>query len=563
MKSIQILLVEDNPGDSRLIRETLKEINELDCQVAHTNSLAGAQTELTQKKFDVILLDLGLPDSMGLESLTTIQQCCKDIPVVVLTGYSDEKTALQAVQMGAQDYLFKGQIDPPLLGRALMYAIERQRMLGDLVDKMEQIREAENKINNMYLSLMQDLKTASQIQKYLLPPDFLLRENIQFCSNYTPSSKVGGDFYDIIRVTPTRYYVCIGDISGHGVQAALLMAAIRSMLNYIVETSGSVLSPWEIVNRLSNLLSRSLLRTNYLTLILGYVDLDLGEFRYLNAGHPPVLLYDPVNQKASILKDNGNIPIGWIADYEYSEKDEISVPLQSGCIFILYTDGIYECEDASGRQLGLEGVVELLEMKIQTSDCLLLPHRIKEYMLLSQYNLSQDDFAILAFEPIQCRIQEACFILPARNDVYISPTEMECALCFSCVRDVQEIGERSQKVVYEWTGNQEYAWTVELVVNEFINNILYHGYNKELVKDIILLIQHEDAIVLRFIDAGKPWAFNLNLGQDIKGNYSAKIQDLPESGWGMKIVESQAAGFTRNRLDTYNETIIRLKLPER
>ena len=124
----KILLVEDNPGDARLLREALVEIPESRFELTHCETLAQALGCLEKSKPDVILSDLGLPDSQGLEAVRRIHDVATDVPLVVLTALKDDGLALQSLQQGAQDYLVKGQIDGSLLWRALCYAMERQRI---------------------------------------------------------------------------------------------------------------------------------------------------------------------------------------------------------------------------------------------------------------------------------------------------------------------------------------------------------------------------------------------------------------------------------------------------
>ncbi len=128
---IIVLLIEDNPGDARLIREMLAALagagQTASFRLIHAGRLADGLAALVQTAADVVLLDLSLPDSQGLDTFLRVRAAAPETPVVVLTGLEDEQAALKAIQAGAQDYLVKGQVDGSLLGRALRYAIERKR----------------------------------------------------------------------------------------------------------------------------------------------------------------------------------------------------------------------------------------------------------------------------------------------------------------------------------------------------------------------------------------------------------------------------------------------------
>src|SRR6202167_1239915 len=123
-----LLLVEDNLGDARLLREMLNGQNSFNAQLTQLESMTAAETHLAKHAVDIILLDLGLPDARGLEAIRRTHAAAPGVPLVVLTGLDDESLAAEALQVGAQDFLIKGQIETRGLLRALRYAIERKRL---------------------------------------------------------------------------------------------------------------------------------------------------------------------------------------------------------------------------------------------------------------------------------------------------------------------------------------------------------------------------------------------------------------------------------------------------
>jgi signal transduction histidine kinase len=123
-----ILLVEDNPGDARLLREMLDAQGSHDIELAHVECMSAAEKYLSERAVDIILLDPGLPDAQGLGAIRRAHAAAPRVPLVVLTGLDDESLAGQALQEGAQDYLIKGQIETRGLLRALRYATERKRL---------------------------------------------------------------------------------------------------------------------------------------------------------------------------------------------------------------------------------------------------------------------------------------------------------------------------------------------------------------------------------------------------------------------------------------------------
>ncbi|MDM9582957.1 response regulator [Nostoc sp. GT001] len=139
---IKVLLVEDNPGDVLLLQELFKEVTTVVVELMPVERLYEAVNYLTNETFDVILLDLSLPDSQGLQTFVIAHNQAKATPIIVLTGINDETLATSAMQQGAQDYLVKGQVTGDLLVRSMRYAIERQRADNALRQSEERFRVA-------------------------------------------------------------------------------------------------------------------------------------------------------------------------------------------------------------------------------------------------------------------------------------------------------------------------------------------------------------------------------------------------------------------------------------
>jgi diguanylate cyclase (GGDEF)-like protein/PAS domain S-box-containing protein len=136
---IKVLLIEDNPGDARLVKEMLTDAGANRFSLTHVGLISeGLSGLLTDQGFHLILLDLSLPDGDGLDAIRQVYAVAPHLPVVILTGLDDETVAIRAVQEGAEDYLVKGQMDSNLLARAIRYAIERKRA-------QERLRESEEK----------------------------------------------------------------------------------------------------------------------------------------------------------------------------------------------------------------------------------------------------------------------------------------------------------------------------------------------------------------------------------------------------------------------------------
>jgi len=158
--SLRILQIEDDSGDADYLRELMSEVKGVHTKMTLAGTLSEGLERLSRGNLDIVLLDLGLPDSRGLETFIRVHTPNPDIPIIVLTGLHDEELALSAMRSGAQDYLVKGQADSRLLLKSMLYAIERQRLFMELENSLREIRKLERERRNILFMFAHDIMNA-------------------------------------------------------------------------------------------------------------------------------------------------------------------------------------------------------------------------------------------------------------------------------------------------------------------------------------------------------------------------------------------------------------------
>jgi phosphoserine phosphatase RsbU/P len=168
-KPLQVLLVEDNAGDVRLLREMFSKEKRDAFQLTHLLRMSDAEAHLAKGGVDIVLLDLGLPDGHGLDTVRRAHAAAPEVPVIVLTGLDDEALAGEAMNAGAQDYLIKGQIENRALPRALRHAVERHRMQteADLI-RTQQLQFKDEFLSHVSHELRSPLTAVRQFVTILL-----------------------------------------------------------------------------------------------------------------------------------------------------------------------------------------------------------------------------------------------------------------------------------------------------------------------------------------------------------------------------------------------------------
>jgi len=253
----------------------------------------------------------------------------------------------------AADKVAQGQFDTPLP------TVKHRDEICQLRDSFENMQHSlteyiENlkKTTSAKASIENELKIAHGIQMSMLPktyPAFPNRDDIDIFGQVTPAKAVGGDLYDFF-IRDEKLYFCIGDVSGKGVPASLVMAVTRSLFRNIAAHSTE---PQQMVMGINDSLSDNNETSMFVTLFVGVIDLKTGQMDYCNAGHDqPLLLSDG---EVSLLPCDPNIPAGVMPGWEYTRQQ---ILLKRGTTIFLYTDGLNEAEDINHQQFEMERVME-------------------------------------------------------------------------------------------------------------------------------------------------------------------------------------------------------------
>ncbi|MFW5692751.1 MAG: PP2C family protein-serine/threonine phosphatase [Thermoguttaceae bacterium] len=334
---VRILLVEDDPDDVWIMRNLLSDRWDGPYDLVHVELLSAALELCARRRFDVVLLDLALPDSQGLETFFAMNAQVDDIPIVVLSGYSDESAAMKAVQAGAQDYLVKGQVDDHLLVRSIRYAIERSRR-----DRAERAM----------LDTSEEFRAAGEIQQRLYPVEPPDLPGFDIAGALYPAKATAGDYFDYIPMVDGSWGVVVGDVSSHGMGPALLMSETRACLRTLAQ-SGS--DPGDILTRTNRVLAADTDDFHFVTLAMVRIDPAERTMAYASAGQRGYLFH--VDGQVSIL-DSTALPLGVRADTVVPcSSERVLVP---GELLTFFTDGVVEAESPGRVRFGYPRALEVI-----------------------------------------------------------------------------------------------------------------------------------------------------------------------------------------------------------
>ena len=374
---VQVLLVEDDDGDALLVSELLSEVGAA-VVVRRARSLTQARDLVPGAA--CVLLDLGLPDSQGLNGLRQLLELEPEAPIVVLTGQASEHLGEQAVRAGAQDYLVKGEVAGPMLNRVIRYAVERRRA-----------EEAQRALHVAQIHAQEN----ARLERGLLPSPLLTDTRLSVSARCLPGGKhmlLGGDFYDVVEASDGWVHALVGDVCGRGPAEAALGVCLRVAWRTLVLAGRPA---EEILSTLSELLEHERQDdTMFATMCMTSVHPDRTSGWVRMAGHLPPLLLS--RGGVTELPTLSAPPLGLS---EVRDWPGTQIRLDGSWSILLYTDGLIEGRIGKGSErLGSEGLMDLIRDAIggpdQPGDELLdqVIDRVRE---LNGGDLD-DDLAVLA-----------------------------------------------------------------------------------------------------------------------------------------------------------------------
>ncbi len=418
--------------------------------------------------------------------------------------------------------------------------LELLKLFAVSVSEIMERRTIEEQNRQLYENIMDELETANRIQTYMLPAWCSTVGRFIITANYQPWEKVGGDLFDMIELSDTQYIAYIADISGHGVQAALVMTAVKSVTRMVVHEHAGAVDLAAVMTRLNALLSRELFRENYMTMSLVLINLETGTVSCLNAGHPPLLQLSEDSHR--LLNSDGGIPLGWLDDYQYHPEMVETVPFGRSDTICLYTDGIYECSNAGGEQLGFDRCIDMITSSLSRDCCTIIPHKIYELIRDAGYTDRKDDFTFVTI-----KLQEG--VRKFHTILFYQPTLANVATASDdCAARLAEAGFPERTVMQ-----------MKLLVSEFFSNIVRHGMSGNEREPVVIDIEVPESggVTVTFRDSGKAWLLP-EKAADADAFFDSLNEQGAVSGRGMQMIYAMASAYGRSRYHTINETFFTL-----
>ncbi|NLG35872.1 MAG: SpoIIE family protein phosphatase [Lentisphaerae bacterium] len=339
-KPLRVLVIEDSEIDAMLLVEQLREggYDPTSRRVDNAEDLADA---LETQTWDIIFSDHNMPQFNSTAALEMVRSSAIDVPFIIVSGAIGEEAAVCAMRAGAQDYLMKGNM------ARLVAAVDRE-----LMDARE--RRARRVAERTLLAQEEELRIAREVQQQLFPAGPPQLEGYDIAGYSRPAAETGGDYYDFIPTPSGRMLVVVGDVTGHGLGPALLMAAARAYLRALVLTEQRFEM---ILARARQLLIEDLGFDHFITLLFAELDPEARTWRFINAGHPSGYVIGSDGQiKAEMVSSTPALGI----DRDEEKLVPGDITLEKGDLVLLLTDGVTEARSSSDEEFSEERALEIV-----------------------------------------------------------------------------------------------------------------------------------------------------------------------------------------------------------
>ena len=404
-----------------------------------------------------------------------------------------------------------------------------ERTSKDLEASNQELEVANRELETFYHSVEQELRMARRIQHALLPKDLPELEGWQIAYHYQPAREVGGDFYDFLRLGDGRVGLAIGDVSGKGMAAALVMANTQSVLRAI-SRSGDM-TPGQVLRQANDLMHSYMPSNTFVTCFYGILDPESGRFRYANAGHDPP--YKRHESQVDELRARG-MPLGLMPGMLYEEEE---TSLVAGDDLLFYSDGLVEAHDPHREMFGFPRLQGLIEAH-RSTDSSLVGFLLSELTRFTGKNWYQeDDITLVSLERSKVSVSDS--ETPSRSNAAGDNRNRRILANFALPSERGNERRAMEEVARAVSGlrlPEKSLERLKTAVAEATMNAMEHGngYNPDVpVKIQVWLL--EGRLFVRVIDRGSaPLPSSTKEAPDLETKLAGA--QTPR-GWGLFLIQ--------------------------
>jgi sigma-B regulation protein RsbU (phosphoserine phosphatase) len=388
--------------DDEIVLASLKSLLTLDTEyeVFTFQSPVEALEVARDLPVDVVISDFLMPDLNGLEFLARLKRIYPDVPRILLTGYADKGSAIEAInEIGLFQYIEKPW-DNDNLKLILRNSLESrglQERLKRKLDELDELLRRHDALSKREDLMRQELKLAQQVQLNLFPGPIPEHNGYRFAAKYKPAFEIGGDYYDVQPLGDGRLAVLIADATGHGIQAALSTSLLKFAFTSHLPLADS---PGEMLKGMNEILCQGLPENTFIAATIAVLDTNAHKALIVNAGLPHPFILRRSTRKVERIAING-LFIGLDLPGGYDAGETVELEFNRGDCLLMLTDGISEMEDPSGAFFGDSELVPALQAALHESVESIVETLHDAALMFKGSSHSPDDITIVGVETVR------------------------------------------------------------------------------------------------------------------------------------------------------------------
>jgi len=502
-----VLAVDDTPENLDVVKGILADDYHIKVAVNGHIALKIAQSQSP----DLILLDIMMPEIDGYEVCRQLKANpeTRDIPIIFLTAKGETADEAEGFKLGAADYILK-PVNPPLLKARVKTHLA-------LKQNMDELQAAYGIINKQKERMQDELNVGRDIQMSMVPdtfPAFPDRNEFDIHALLLPAREIGGDFYDYFFVERDKLCICVGDVSGKGVPAALFMAVTKTMIKSVAAEDHS---PASILTRVNDEISQDNPSCMFITLFLGILDVVTGEICYSNAGHPYPYLKRAAGEIETLKQIHGPV-VGAMDGLAYGED---SVNLGRDDQLLIFTDGITEAMDVSDQLYGEQRVIDLFESTRGAANDVLVAATLDSVESFAGEAEQADDITILALQ--YCAEPQT------------GEGESLDITIINQLAEIDRVNDSFNEFAEQCGIPMPVSLKINMVFDELLANVISYAYGDEETHSIEIAIGcTDDRLSITISDDGAP--FNPFTRED--PDTTLMLEDREIGGLGILLVKN-------------------------
>ena len=504
----KILIVDDERLNINVLHDLLKEDYKTMAAISGKQALKAAESDNPP---DLILLDIMMPEMDGYEVCETLKSNdkTKDIPIIFVTAMGQTSDETKGLGYGAVDYLTKPVSGPIVHARVKTHLeLKRQR---------DELKSAYRVIESQKERMEDELLVGREIQMSMVPqefPPFPDRHEFRLHAKLFPAREVGGDFYDYFLIDEDCLCLCIGDVSGKGVPAALFMAVTRTLIKARATEDRSTAS---IITRVNDELARDNKKFMFVTLFLALVEISTGRVTYTNAGHNPTILRRKSGDVELLDAFHGPVVA---ASPELAFKED-TIFLEAGDMLVIYTDGVTDTRNVE-KEFFSQARLEKLVSNSDTNEAEQIVEGI--FSELKAFEGEAEQFDDITLMVLSLKTETTT----GRIDEFSITLENQLSEITNANLKFNEFVEKHSLTI-------ELRRQFNLVIDELLNNIISYAYEDDEAHQIdVSGALYDNQFILRIRDDGIPFNPFTGPAPELAGS----LEDQAIGGLGIHLVKN-------------------------